>query len=292
MKKFLFSALSLFVCMLAMGEPVSSSQALEIATSYLAKSGAPRRAATQMSVQPFMTDRQGNPLMYAVNNGGDGYVIVSGDDRMRQVLGYSNSGSLDFADMPSNMRYWLQGLCADMQLLMDAGYQPQPVDSRHAASSVKPEIRTMLPSQWSQNGPYNDLCPMDKNGRTLTGCVATAIAQILYYHKKVRQVDIPSTPLQDTEAFKGDRGVEVPALKAADYTIDWNQLIDKYNASGVTPTAVQKQNIAKLMYFCGAAVYMDYNSAVSLAYENDIAPVLIKCHTPRVSLVLYRTAVD
>ena len=83
MKKFLFSALSLFVCMLAMGEPVSSSQALEIATSYLAKSGAPRRAATQMSVQPFMTDRQGNPLMYAVNNGGDGYVIVSGDDRMR-----------------------------------------------------------------------------------------------------------------------------------------------------------------------------------------------------------------
>ena len=83
MKKLLLSALSLFVCVLAMGEPVSSKQALEIAANYLAKSGAPRRAAAQMSVQPFQTDRQGNPLMYAVNNGGDGYVIVSGDDRAR-----------------------------------------------------------------------------------------------------------------------------------------------------------------------------------------------------------------
>ena len=83
MKKLLLSALGLFVCALAMGEPVSSKQALEIAANYLAKSGAPRRAAAQMRVQPFQTDRQGNPLMYAVNNGGDGYVIVSGDDRMR-----------------------------------------------------------------------------------------------------------------------------------------------------------------------------------------------------------------
>ena len=61
MKKLLLSALSLFVCVLAMGEPVSSKQALEIAANYLAKSGAPRRAAAQMSVQPFQTDRQGNP---------------------------------------------------------------------------------------------------------------------------------------------------------------------------------------------------------------------------------------
>ena len=183
MKKLLLSALSLFVCVLAMGEPVSSKQALEIAANYLAKSGAPRRAAAQMSVQPFQTDRQGNPLMYAVNNGGDGYVIVSGDDRMRQVLAYSNSGSLDLADMPANMRYWLEGLCADMQLLIDAGYQPQAVDNRRVASDVKPEIKVMLTSQWDQGSPYNDLCPMDGNAPALTGCVATAIAQVLNYHK-------------------------------------------------------------------------------------------------------------
>lgn len=78
MKKLLLLSLNLFVCMLAMGEPVSSKQALEIASGYLLKSGAPRRAAAQMSVQPFMTDRQGNPLMYAVNNGGDGYYNLAG----------------------------------------------------------------------------------------------------------------------------------------------------------------------------------------------------------------------
>ena len=276
MKKLLLSTLSLFVCMLVMGEPVSSKQALEIAASHLAKSGAPRRAAAQMSVQPFMTDRQGNPLMYAVNNGGDGYVIVSGDDRMRQVLGYSNSGSLDLAHMPENMRFWLQSLCADMQLLIDAGYQKQAVDNRRAASAVKPEISTLMPCQWGQSEPYNDLCPMDGEDRSVTGCVATAMAQILYYHKKVRQAEIPSTPLQGTEAYKGDRGIDVPALSPTDYTIDWDQLIDKYNAKGVSPTDAQKQNIAKLMYFCGAAVEMDYKSNVSLAYDYFISPALIK----------------
>ncbi len=275
MKKLLLSALSLFACVLAMGEPVSSKQALEIAANYLAKSGAPRRAAAQMSVQPFQTDRQGNPLMYAVNNGGDGYVIVSGDDRMRQVLAYSNSGSLDLADMPANMRYWLEGLCADMQLLIDAGYQPQAVDNRRAASDVKPEIKVMLSSLWTQGSPYNDLCPLDGTNRALTGCVATAIAQVLNYHKKVRKADIPSTPLQDTKAYKGNRGIIVPALKASHYTIDWNELIDDYTAEGVTPTKAQKDNIAKLMYFCGAAVLMDYKSSVSLAEFTSIAPMLI-----------------
>ena len=275
MKKYLLSALSLFVCILAIGEPISSKQAMEIATNYLTKSGAPRRAAAQMSVQSFMTDRQGNPLMYAVNNGGEGYVIVSGDDRMRQVLGYSNSGSLDFADMPSNMRYWLQGLCADMQMLMDADYQPQAADSRRAAADVKPAISSMVPCHWGQSTPYNDLCPTDNGGRTLTGCVATAIAQVLYYHKKVRQADIPSTPLKDTEAYTSQTGIKMNALKAQDYTIDWNQLIEEYTSNKVTPTAAQNQNIAKLMYFCGAALYMDYSSIVSLASDADMAPMLI-----------------
>ena len=261
--------------MLAMGEPISSKQALEIASSYLVKSGAPRRAAAQMSVQPFQTDRQGNPLMYAVNNGGEGYAIVSGDDRMRQVLLYSNSGSLDLADMPANMRYWLQTLCADMQILIDAGYQPQAVESRRAAAEVKTEIRTMLPSHWGQDTPYNALCPKDGKSLSLTGCVATAMAQVIYYHYKVRKAAIPSQPLKDTKAYKGYRGIEVKALKAEDYIIDWSQLIDDYTAKGVTPTEAQKQNIAKLMYFCGAAVEMDYNSSVSLASDNMLSPALI-----------------
>lgn len=273
MKKSLLTTLSLLVCVLAMAEPISSKKALEIATSYLAKSGAPRRVATQMSVQPFQTDRQGNPLMYAVNNGGDGYVIVSGDDRMRQVLAYSDSGKLDIADMPENMRYWLQCLAADMQLLIDAGYQPQAEESRRAAAAVKTEVTPMLSCQWGQNAPYNDICPTDEEGKTLTGCVATAMAQVLYYHKKERQAEIPSKPLQDTEAYTGNRGVPVPALKAENYAIDWNQLVKEYSE---TSTDAQKQNIAKLMLFCGAAVYMDYNSSVSLASSIEIAPALIK----------------
>lgn len=126
-------------------------------------------------------------------------------------------------------------------------------DSRRAASDVKPEIKVMLSSLWTQGSPYNDLCPLDGTNRALTGCVATAIAQVLNYHKKVRKADIPSTPLQDTKAYKGNRGIIVPALKASHYTIDWNELIDDYTAEGVTPTKAQKENIAKpdvLLWCC------------------------------------------
>ena len=214
--------------------------------------------------------------MYAVNNGGEGYAIVSGDDRMRQVLGYSNSGSLDLAHMPENMRFWLQSLAADMQLLIDAGYQPQAVDSRRAASAVKTEIKkTILPCQWNQQEPYNNDCPLDGKEPSLTGCVATAMAQLLYYHKKVRQAQIPEQPLQDTKAYKADRGISVGVLKAEDYKIDWNELIDNYTAKGVTPTDAQKKNVAKLMFFCGATVEMDYDSGVSLAWDSSLASALI-----------------
>ena len=109
----------------------------------------------------------------------------------------------------------------------------------------------------------------------MTGCVATAMAQLLYYHKKVRQAQIPEQPLQDTKAYKGDRGISVAALKTSEYNIDWDQLIDNYTAQGVTPTKAQKENFAKLMFFCGATVYMDYNSGVSLAWDSNLAPALI-----------------
>ena len=109
----------------------------------------------------------------------------------------------------------------------------------------------------------------------MTECVATAMAQLLYYHKKVRQAQIPEQPLQDTKAYKGDRGIEVGVLKAEDYKIDWNELIDNYTAKGVTPTDAQKKNVAKLMFFCGATVEMDYDSGVSLAWDSNLASALI-----------------
>lgn len=273
MKKIFLSLVCLLVCLLAMGEPISKEQAKKIASGYLDKNKGTNRSsmqadlADQMAVQAFQTDREGNPLMYVVNNAGGGYVIVSGDDRMRQVLGYSNSGRLDMDMMPDNMRYWLQGMCADMQKLIDAGYQYKNADDNlNQSTEVKPYIRTMLTSQWGQGEPYNNFCPLDgENQRTITGCLATAMAQVMYYHYKVRNANIPATPQADTEAYTTPRYLNIPALKVADYTIDWSQLIDKYNVKGVEPTEAQKENVAKLMAFCGAALYMNYGTDVSSA---------------------------
>ena len=284
MKKSFLSLVFLLVSLLAMGEPISREQAKKIASGYLNNSKGANRSMSlqtdldrQMDVQVYKTGSEGYALIYVVNNADGGYVIVSGDDRMRQVLGYSNSGRLDMDTMPTNMRYWLQGMSDDIQHLIDIGYQPQEVTGNNRSAEVKPYIRTMLTCHWGQTAPYNNLCPLDaENQRTLTGCLATAMAQVMYYHYKERNADIPATPLADTEAYTTPTNLQIPALQAADYTIDWSQLADEYNGKDVQTTEAQKQNVARLMAFCGAALYMKYSTDVSFAEYTKMAPALIK----------------
>ena len=236
----------------------------------------------QLNVQEFLQQRGKHvavPLLryapmaltgdwYVFNIGhSDGYVIAAGDDSAPAILGYADVGSLDIYNIPENMRWWLDEYARQIQFMRDNGLSGT---KKAKKSPVQPAISPLLTSRWNQGAPYNRYCPLDINGtRCPTGCVATAMAQILYYHrfKSVTETTHEMPP------FVTSNGVPVDALPAGS-VIDWDNMVDTYNNSVVT-TEEQKDAVAHLMSYCGSSVQMDYKAGSSAAYSACVAPALV-----------------
>ena len=194
---------------------------------------------------------------YYVFNLGDaqGYVIASGDDRTPEVLGYADKGSFDSENIPENMKAWLQSY-ADQMLLTTA----TPTTTSDMGRPISPMINT----QWGQDSPYFNKCPELLGKHCVTGCVATAMAQVMSYHR------YPAQTIQEIPAFTTNSAqIEMETVPVT--TIDWNNIADNYSAS---TTEEQKDAVATLMFLCGASVLMDYTNNASGAASMAVAQAL------------------
>jgi len=255
MKKYLLLIVSVVVSSLLMAGNVTPEQAEQVAQQFLnshrltAKS---QSAARLNMVQHRKTSRRaGAPTAYYVFNVEQekGFVVVSGDDRTVPILGYGETGTFDVDNMPENMKAWLQSYADQIEWLNAHPETPVATrTSRHAQNAVKPLIQT----HWGQEYPYNLFCPMDGSNMSQTGCVATAMAQLMYYHQYPAQTTMP-IPAYTTDTKKmqiGEIGVT---------TISWADMQKSY--TGVE-TDTQRKAVAKLMQLCGASVEMDYTSSL------------------------------
>lgn len=186
--------------------------------------------------------RPANEAFYICADDSDGFVIVSGDERMPEVLGYSASGQFDPANMPPSLKYVLECYASQKENLKNTQYL-----SPLAKASVGPLIST----KWDQSDPYNRLCPMDGGRRSVTGCVATAMAQVMNYHQ------YPSCGTGTINYQTQTKNINV-SLDLADYPFDWNNMLDIYENGHFNST--QANAVAKLMYAAGAASKMDYTN--------------------------------
>ena len=120
----------------------------------------------------------GIPAWYVFNQGSEAFVIVAGDDRMPDILGYSTDGAFVVEGMPSNLRAWLENYTAWADALQ-AGrvVETAPVQAVPANSpeSVAPLLGGI---SYDQTPPYNNLCPELDGEHCATGCMATAMATI------------------------------------------------------------------------------------------------------------------
>jgi surface protein len=188
----------------------------------------------------------------------NGYVIVSGDDRMPDVLGYAYHGTYKPEEIPENMRAWLQEYVEEYQYLQSHS------DAKGASltSVTGDAVLPLLDCTWNQTFPYNNLCPKINSKTTYTGCVATAMAQVMYYHKWPKQTT-KAIPAYTTKSA----GIYMPQIEIT--TIDWDNMVPSYGYNG--GTSVQNQAVAKLMLLCGCAVEMNYGLDGSAAYCNPNA---------------------
>ncbi|MBO4722413.1 MAG: Spi family protease inhibitor, partial [Muribaculaceae bacterium] len=182
MKRILFFALIMgLVSGIVQAAPVSENAARAVAAQFMAQKRMGNIATAAPGMLRGKTTSQ--PALYVFNAQKDrGWVIVSGDDRTEQVLGYSDHGNYDPNKVPENMQAWLDQYVEEIALL-DEGV----ITIDRSQSDVHPKagsaVSPLLTSQWDQGAPFNLQCPKVGSNYCVTGCVATAMAQIMYYHK-------------------------------------------------------------------------------------------------------------
>ena len=183
-----------------------------------------------------------------------GYVVVSGEARMPDVLMYSYNGSYDEVNVPCNMRAMLESYAKRVQFLQQ---HPEAQTAKRSARATKANIANLLGNCWyNQGDPYNRQCP-NSGGRCLTGCVATAMAQIMYKYKWPEKTT-QRIPEYTTEKLK----IYVPSIPET--TIDWANMLPAYNY-GDSYNTTQANAVANLMKLCGSSVEMDYGPTESAA---------------------------
>lgn len=238
----IFMVVKLSAEQVVLNEALKKAQAFMPGKKFELAATATSRANQVRVPQPF----------YAFNVEEDGgFVLVSGDDRTIPILGYSNSGSIKMEDLPDNLHFWLDSYEQQIKSIDDGG---QPV-TWSTSMDMRRIIKPLLQTKWNQTEPYNSHCPVDKNsGETcVTGCVATALAQVLYYYKwpeKGRLLLPYRTSGTD---------ILVPYLKATEFRWDLMKLEYAYNDT----TSEAADAVAALMRYCGQAMKMDYGTDMS-----------------------------
>ena len=279
MKKQLLLILGLMFTATLFAAPVSRERAKENVMSFLKSKGGNKMFATAGAnkMQVTNVEIEANSDAYYVFNIGNnrGFVIVSADDRTEPILGYSYEGSFDPENVPVNMQEWLNGYAKQIKLVKESNIvAPRMLAAEGAKKPFRHFIPTMLTCRWNQTTPFNDDCPdfKDGYGKRPTGCVATAMAQVMYYHKWPKE-EIPAIPgyeFYDDPTYGGDgRNHSMDGMPAVQF--DWDNMIDEYSYSSLKES---KKAVAELMRYCGQSLRMGYHPYASGAYTYDLPSAL------------------
>jgi len=269
-------------------ETVSETRALSVAKKFFYGNGAVPASTFELvwngeTVRTKADDSA--PAFYVYARSGGGFVIVAGDDSVTPVLGYSRDGEFKTEGMPDNVSWWFAQLRDYIKegIAMGLGATDKTKAEWGNLDSIgdtATEVVYIQTPSWNQGSPYNNLCPLDGSYSTYTGCVATAMAEIL------RTIRYPSAGTGTIPAYKTySKSISIPAHTLGE-TYNWDQMPMTYSSSW---TETQKNQVARLMYDCGTAVEMDYTSSGSGAISSEV-PAALKTYFKIDSGATYKEA--
>ena len=242
-----------------MAETISPAAAREVAAKFLQAQGA---TLTDNTLTPnrrtSMTSSSDAPAYYVFNaDASQGFVVVSGDDCVGDnlVLGYAPQGSFNETNMPDGLQWWLETTAHQIDELSRLGVKISATPTHNA-------IAPMLKSEWDQHWPYNNKCPFIKGEQSIAGCMATALAQVMYYHRW------PQEPLGGTlPAYTMKDGTQINTLPVTQF--DWDNMLDYYQGG---ESDAQQNAVAKLMRYCGQSLQTNYTPRASdgILYDIDL----------------------
>lgn len=206
-------------------------------------------------------------LLY-IFNAENAFVVISGDKSAQPVLAYIDHQLYNDSDVVPPFEMWVNHYANQIeQIKKQHIVQNQHVEYWQHILSGAPafrsgdEVEPLLLSKWDQGEYYNYYCPRDfagDNGRVVTGCVATAMAQLLYYFR------FPETGVGSYSYTDEHYGVQ---------SADYGNTTYNYNAMCDEPTCINAE-ISKLIYHCGVGVDMHYGPDGSGMTNHSAARVL------------------
>jgi len=268
MKKFLLGFMSALVSATMMADPIDMEKAKSLAISLMPTNAEPvlvKTAVRNEAKSRTLDESVKATAPYYIFSRGEnqGFIIVSGDDCLPEILGYTESGDFDEESLPPHLLNWLNHYAT---LIEDAQAQGAntPNEARTRAT-IEPTVRTatktdidpLVTAHWHQSGPYNNLCPFitGTTNRAVTGCVATAAAQVIYHWRK----DNPSTLLATTPTYTyGSAPVTVSYPKGT--PMKWDLMLDNYNGSR---PAEYDEAVATFNAAVGAGTWLTYGSSTA-----------------------------
>ncbi len=262
MKKIKYLSLAfLFFAGLVNANPVTQNAAQIVAINFYAQTFKTVPSNPVLSYTEFATD--GSPVYYVFNMD-KGFVIVSAEDAAHPIFGYSNEGKYAIPKNNNNAAWWMncrkeeiiaartKGITATSDIAAEwTSYTNNIVRNIHSAMTIYGPLLGNI--TWDQSPYYNATCP----GGSVTGCVATCMAQIMKYWAYPPHGH-GSSGYWDEQAYS--------------YTNSYGYLTANYDTSNYAWTAMpnsisaNNNEIAKLMYDCGVSVDMDYTTGESGAW--------------------------
>lgn len=257
-KTLLLLSMLLLVCTAWAGR-ITEEQAYNIASKFFNNSGM-KKSPSDGSVEPLRL-AQASSGYYAFNHGNSkGFVIVAAEDNaIADVLGYSDTGTFRPDSIPAAMKWWLGEYERELAYAAQKGDGTDKTVLKRQLPTYT-TIEPLLTSMWGQDNPYNTLCPEYEGTVCPTGCVATALSQIMYYHK---------WPKKGSGSHSYDWNVNGQTIStlSADFSqsvYDWDAMTPLY---GSTSSQQSKDAVARLMHDVGIAFEMQYFPTGSGAYS-------------------------
>lgn len=265
----ILSGLLAMTALSASASPLSPEASLERALGSPVSGIAPAATGRYSLAYTAIDQKTETPTLYVFNAPSDaGILVLSADDGLPAILGRTYEGSFSGKEtLPPSLRWWLGEYERQVSWYNANRDKVAKMREKAAPASDYPEIEPLVKTTWNQSAPYNDMCPEDAGGRSVTGCVATSMAQV------INSYQYPATHGEGYHEY--DWYGETLSFNYAEESFDWDNMLDDYGWENNIGTDEEKAAVAKLMYACGVSVDMDYSSSMSGALSQMI-PVALR----------------
>lgn len=279
MKRIFTLSIIIALCMPLLGNPVDETTAKQLAQNFW-KANNIIGVKGEKIFKKRMDDARfvnvapqcGYSDFYIFNNeDGKGFVIIAADDCVTPILAYSYDNNFVTENLPPNLKDWLDGYAEQIRMAVDMKMPATDEistdwkclrEQKNLPIKSETQVYPLITTTWGQSPYYNALCPYDNNynQRTVTGCVATAMAQIMKYWSYPEHGFGSHSYIPQNHPEYGTQYADFSST-----TYQWSSMPNNVTSSNTA--------VATLMYHCGVSVEMNYG--LGDPYDNGSTALIV-----------------